>query len=688
MVKITPQRPAQPGSEFFEKLRRRFDQGQQVDAEDRKAAEEDVAFAAGKQWDDAIAKARKEAKRPVLTENRLGPSIQQVVNDSRQNKPAIRCTPDDGGNEDTAEYFQHRIRQIEYESDADIAYDTANEQQVTCGRGWYRVRTHYKYPGSDEQCIRIEPIEDQFSVVWDPAAQRYDLEDADWTFVVRTISKSQHEREFGKDTTASKQGFYLKTDNPAPKWIGLGGSGELIQIADYYYKDYGDLREDGLPKVKICITNGVEILDETEWIGTTIPVIPTWGLRKVVEGEVRTYSLIRPAKDPQKLVNLYVSNIAEQIAQIPKAPYIAAEGSIAGREAEWGSANTHPKAVLQYKSFVNGQQVPPPTRNNAEPPIQSLVIGYRNAVDAIKATMGIFDASLGAGQPDVSGIAIRRRQTESDISNFHFPDNQERSRKRLGRILVEIIPLIDGAEPVTRPIRLPNGDVQIVKVNEPFYDAKTGKDVHYQPAQGQYGVVVSSGPSYTSARQEENERIGEFIKAMPELAWVMGDLYLETSDGPGAREMAERMKRAIAIKSPGIVDGESDPRQMLQQASVKITQLTQQVQLLTQQGQQMADIIQSKRVEEDARFRVETLKSWTQLEIAKLNNETKRGVAIVDAQGSQIEQVMEHAHELGLAAMQSVHESLEGVAPEAQQIPEAAEQQPPAGPAAPTQVQQ
>jgi len=676
MLKIRPQRPTQPAPQFFEELRHRFDQWQAVDADDRKAAEEDVAFAAGDQWDDAIAKARKDAKRPVLTENRLGPSIQQVVNDSRQNKPAISCTPDDGGNEDTAEYFQHRIRQIEYESDADVAYDTSAEQQVTCGRGWYRVRTHYKSAESDEQCIRIEPIDDQFSVGWDPSATRYDLEDMDWCFVVRTISKAQHEREFGKETTAGKQGFYLQTENPAPKWIGIGGSGALIQIADYYYRDYDDLREDGTPKVKICITNGVEVLDETEWIGSTIPVIPVWGLRKMVDGVVRTYSLIRPAKDPQRLVNLYASNIAEQIAAIPKAPYLVAEGSIAGREGEWAQANTHPKAVMQYKPFVNGQPVPPPSREIAEPPIQALVLGYRSAIDAIKACMGIFDASLGAGAPDVSGIAIRRRQTESDVSNFHFTDNQERSRKRLGRILLEIIPLIDGVEPSQRPIRLPNGDVQMVTVNQPFYDAKTGKDVHYQPSQGSYGVAVSTGPSYTSARQEENERIGDLIKAMPELAWVMGDLFLGTSDGPGAQEMAERMKRAIAQRSPGLVDQEGDPRQMLQQASIKINQAQQQIQVLTQQNQQMFEVIQSKRVEEDARFRVEALKSYTQLEIAKLNAETKRGVAIVDAHGDQIQQAMDHAHELGMMAAQTAHQALQTAIPEQEMQQPQPEQQP------------
>ena len=149
----------------------------------------------------------------------------------------------------------------------------------------------------------------------------------------------------------------------------------------------------------------------------------------------------------------------------------------------------------------------------------------------------------------------------------------------------------------------------------------------------------------------------------------MGDLFLGTSDGPGAQEMAERMKRAIAQRSPGLVDQEGDPRQMLQQASVKITQAQQQIQFLSQQNQQMAEVIQAKRVEEDARFRVEALKSYTQLEIAKLNAETKRGVAIVDAQGDQIQQAMDHAHELGMMAAQTAHQALQTAVPEQAEQP-------------------
>jgi len=101
--------------------RERFKYAMAVDREDREEAVEDVAFAAGDQWNKEAKDQRIAAERPVLTENRLQTFTAQVVNDGRQSKPAIRLTPLDGGTKETAEMLQGRIRHIEYESDADIA---------------------------------------------------------------------------------------------------------------------------------------------------------------------------------------------------------------------------------------------------------------------------------------------------------------------------------------------------------------------------------------------------------------------------------------------------------------------------------------------------------------------------------------------------------------------------------------
>ena len=57
-----------------------------------------------------------------MTYNRLAAFVRQIVNDSRQNKPAIVVRPVDSDSDpETAEIYAGLIRNIEVSSNADIA---------------------------------------------------------------------------------------------------------------------------------------------------------------------------------------------------------------------------------------------------------------------------------------------------------------------------------------------------------------------------------------------------------------------------------------------------------------------------------------------------------------------------------------------------------------------------------------
>src|SRR5579863_9711116 len=225
---------------FLEEARDRYTQAMAQDEEDRKDAIEDVRFAAGgpNQWDPDALITRKKLDRPILTENRLPIYIAQVVNDGRQSKPSITITPLDGATKETAEYFQSRIRAIEYESDADIAYDTAREAQTMSGRAFVRVTTEYA-KGSTRQRVRIVPIENQFSVIFGPH-KRYDCSDAEWCFVIDRLNRTQFEEKFGTDTYLSRSGFFENDQNPAPEWVSIGKLADEIQYGEYWVKVWQD----------------------------------------------------------------------------------------------------------------------------------------------------------------------------------------------------------------------------------------------------------------------------------------------------------------------------------------------------------------------------------------------------------------------------------------------------------------
>jgi hypothetical protein len=67
-----------------------------------------------------------------------------VTNEQRQNRPSGKVIPaDDNADVAVAEVFDGMVRHIEYMSDADVAYDTACDNQVTYGEGYIRLLTEY-----------------------------------------------------------------------------------------------------------------------------------------------------------------------------------------------------------------------------------------------------------------------------------------------------------------------------------------------------------------------------------------------------------------------------------------------------------------------------------------------------------------------------------------------------------------
>jgi hypothetical protein len=125
----------------------RFKAASEAESENREAALEDLKFARlGEQWPEDALRQRRSEGRPCLTINRMPAFARQIVNDARQNKPAIRVRPaDSNADVKTAEIYNGLIRNIEQSSNADVAYDTALESAVYGGIGYFRIKTDYAH---------------------------------------------------------------------------------------------------------------------------------------------------------------------------------------------------------------------------------------------------------------------------------------------------------------------------------------------------------------------------------------------------------------------------------------------------------------------------------------------------------------------------------------------------------------
>lgn len=631
--------------EIIEHAKKRFKLAEEAWSEIRAEALEDYRFRSGDQWPTELKHQREMDKRPCLTINRLPQFIQQLTNDQRQNRPAIKVSPvDDLADPETAKVFQGLIRHIEYNSDADTAYDTAFDGAVTGGFGFFRIITDYVSPESFDQEILIKQIKNPFSVYLDPYSQEPDGSDAKWAFVFEDICKEDYEEAYG-ESKLSKMSDWRSLGDSAPGWFDE----DSCRIADYYTTEYKtetiyllsdksvvkkselpeilpegiyvvNERKTQIPIVKIYKINGLEILEQTEWLCEWIPVLPNYGNEIIVDGNRILEGVVRHARDSQKMYNLMVSSEVEAIALTPKVPFIGAEGQFEGHERKWASANSKNHSYLEYKPVeLNGSMAPPPQRQFGETAIQAITQSKLMSADDLKATTGIYDAALGNRSNENSGVAIQKRANQAQTANFHFMDNASRTKRHAGRILVNIIPKVYDVERAITIIGEDDEEKQIF-INKIFEDK--GEQKHYDLSKGKYDVTISQGPSYQTKRQEASEFMIQFTQAVPQAGQFMGDLIAKYQDWPGADKIAERLKKLLPPEM------QEENKEVPPQVQAQMQQLSQMNEQLTQALNQAQDQLETKAQE---------LEFKRQIEEAKLNMQAAKMQADMQMQLAKIE---------------------------------------------------
>ena len=477
--------------EILKEAKEAFELASDAEAEQRALSLEDLRFVKlEEQWPDAIRKQREIEGRPCLTLNRLKVFTKQVINDARQNKPAIRCLPvGSGADKETAEIYSDLIRNIEYSSNADVAYDTAVDFSVTGGFGYIVVRTDYTADDSFDQDILIDRVSNPFSVYGDPYSTAADSADWNTSFICDLMKQKEFERRWPGADTSDFDGKFEGRDT-------LWFSGESVQVAEFWKRDevpaellklsngaimmrdeYLKLenilkaqnievtgtRKTKTHKVTQYIMNGSEILETNPWEGKYIPIIPVYGDEVNIEGKRYFYSLIHSAKDSQRQYNFWRTATTELVALAPKTPFIGMTGQFETDADKWANANNVSYAHLQYDP-VAGAFGPPQRQGFAGPPAGALQEAL-NASDDMKNIVGLHDASLGARSNETSGRAIMARQREGDVATFHYIDNLSRAIRHTGRILVDLIPKVYGVERILRCIK-EDGNSYPVPVNQ------------------------------------------------------------------------------------------------------------------------------------------------------------------------------------------------------------------------------
>ena len=661
-----PERRSGDDTDRLATMRSRYTMAMAAYSDSREDELDDLRFEAGSpdnqwQWPADVLGTRGAVQgqtinaRPCLTINKLPQHVRQVTNEQRQNRPSGKVIPvDDNADIEIAAIYDGMVKHIEYISDADVAYDTACDNQVTFGEGYIRVLTEYCYEDSFDQDIKIGRIRNSFSVYMDPTMQDPCGADAKWAFVTQDMTKDEYEREFPDASPVSTIMAQGVGDPSMSAWLDE----DTIRIAEYFYVDFerktlnlypGNVtafaltpldkqlkslygaalksRESDKRKIVWCKTNGFEILDEREWAGKWIPVVRVVGNEYEVEGQLYVSGLVRNAKDAQRMYNYWVSQEAEMLALAPKAPFIGYGGQFEGYEQQWKTANTTNWPYLEVNPDVTdgaGSVLPLPQR--AQPPMASsgLLQAKAGASEDIKATTGQYDASLGMNGNERSAKAITAREKQGDVGTYHYVDNYARAVRHVTRQIVDLIPKIYDTQRIARIIGL-DGDVSMVKINPEQPEAvKTIKDENggliekiYNPAVGQYDVMVTTGPGYMTKRQEALDAMSMILQSNPQLWSVAGDLFIKNMDWPGAQEMAERFKKILDPKV--LAGGDKTP---------ELAQAEQMIEAMTQEINKLHDIVIN--IQDSAEMQKVKVDEF-EAEIKAYDAETKRMAALAQA---------------------------------------------------------
>ncbi len=647
---------AKKDEDILNEAKERFKQCQDAESDNRQNYEDDTRFARlGEQWPDSVKKLREQEGRPCLTINRMPAFLRQVINDARINTPSIKAHPVDSSDDiETAEVINGLFRNIEVSSNADVAYDTALECAVTGGFGYFRVDIDYATDDTFDQDIMIERIVNPLTVYADPASTAADASDWRFAFITEMIPKSDFERRW-KDADAVDWEAY----DQDPDWI----TEDSVRVAEYWVREEVEKticlmsngaviseedeqknaelfamagitcvkqRKTKSHKVTHRIITACEILEETEWAGRYIPIIPVYGDEVFIDGKRHFLSLIRFAKDAQRQYNYWRTTSTELVALSPKAPFIGPKGSFDTDAEKWATANVKSHAYIEYDGPV------PPQRQGFSGPPAGAIQEALSASDDMKSIMGIYDASLGARSNETSGKAILARQREGDVGTFNFIDNLSRALRYAGRVIIDLMPHVYNSERVIRVLGEDDSN-KAVKINAEYDD--NGVIKLHDLTTGKYDVTVETGPSFTTQRAEAATQMMELLRVFPQAAPIVGDIVAKNLDWPGADKIAERLK----IMLPPQIQKAESQQGIPPEAQAILASMDAQMQQMQQQMQQGVQLIQTIKGENESlkmQLQNKQAEIMASVEQARLDAETKLQLASMNNNADQQEIVL------------------------------------------------
>lgn len=606
--------PDKKSKELLVELRDRYTKCVEFERENRDRYREDMRFihVPGEQWDESTKK-KRGVHRPMYEFNHTRVTVKNVINTMRSNRPAAKIRGAEDGDKPTAEAYEGIAKNIWQRSDGDSIIDYTAEHQCGGGFGAWRVDTKYVDDTAFEQDIVLTPVHNPLCLYADYACQDPLKRDASFWILHSRISKDAYKKrwpnaevvEFEREESID----FAEVDDddrvwiceywrkePAVKTLCQLSTGEVVDKEKVGQLPEGVtvLRERRVNGSKIVqyICSGDAILEgPLDWAGKEFPFVMVYGDYAVVDGKPQWCGVARYMKDPQRAHNWAMTSVVESIASAPNAKHWATAKNAEGLVESWAQAQEKNLPFQLYNPDPATGGAPPQRLGGPEIPA-ALMQTASMMTDEMKASSGIYDASLGARSNEQSGRAINARAQQGMIATFNFSDNMLKGVQRTYEILIDLIPKIYDTPRQFRILGA-DGAEKYIKVNTPGPDGQILNDLN----RGRYDITVTAGPSFATQRMEAADAYIGLSQSNPAIMAAAGDLVVKSLDLPFSEQIAERMR---AMLPPPVQQMISQGGNLSPESQIALAQADAAMQAVQQQGQLVQQAAEEAQAEKSA----------------------------------------------------------------------------------------
>jgi hypothetical protein len=572
---------------------------------------DDMNFVLRDQWTAVERSEFTRLFKPAMTFNKLYADTKKIAGEQRKNKPDLLVRSLTGRS--TQEQINLRadlVRTISYQSQNDLVYQTAFKSALMLGYGAFQICLDYESPRSFNQIVRYDLIPDATRTVFDPKALKPHKGDGDYCGRYYVYSRDEFFATYPFVTNpVSYVDPYMLLDF---QWM----TRDTITVFDYFVKEWFPIiiyklsngmvvNEDDWPKMEkkfkeqLDLMDGTEartiiereipyvvtkrqtqdyrvmhyrlirdqIIDFSEWPSRQLPIVFVDGDSYYIEGRQYTKSFIHEARDAQKCVNYFNSEIAAEIKNRRREQWIGTPDNIIGYEQIWRNPEVQSGILMSKPDPKTGQL---PQRSQPWDLSPQLMTNAQRATQDIREILGVSESDDLQGR-DISGKARRERKIEGSMSAYIFFDNLNQAIEQGGRVVLDLLPVIAGEDERYMVISKPDGRTESIVLNQRDKDG----GIRNQIEAGDYDIEIDTGPSFAVQKEIALEMFSQTLQAYPQAFPLIADLWAANLDIQWMPQIKERFKNLVPPEVLAKEEGKQapspkpNPQQMMMEAEMQ-----------------------------------------------------------------------------------------------------------------------